>query len=150
MTEMTGWDPWRELEDMHNRLSTYFGNRPARRGEGSETMKATDWIPAVDIAEDEKAYIIKAELPEVAKEDVKVTMERGVLTISGERKLEKEEKGKKFHRIERAYGHFARSFNLPEDVDVANITATQKNGVLTVVVPKAPQSTPRQIDVKVS
>jgi len=147
---MTRWDPWRELEDMHNRLSTYFGNRPARRGEDSETMKATDWIPAVDIAEDEKAYIIKAELPEVAKEDVKVTMERGVLTISGERKLEKEEKGKKFHRIERAYGHFARSFNLPEDVDVANITATQKNGVLTVVVPKAPQSTPRQIDVKVS
>ncbi|RME68202.1 MAG: Hsp20/alpha crystallin family protein [Verrucomicrobia bacterium] len=113
-------------------------------------MKATDWIPAVDIAEDEKAYIIKAELPEVAKEDVKATMERGVLTISGERKLEKEEKGKKFHRIERAYGHFARSFNLPEDGDVANITATQKNGVLTVVVPKAPQSTPRQIDVKVS
>lgn len=113
-------------------------------------MRSAEWAPAVDIAEDDKSYIIKAELPEVEKDKVKVTMERSVLTITGERQIEHEDKGKKFHRVERSYGRFARSFTLPDDVEAAAIQASHKNGVLTVVVPKAPQAKPRQIDVQVS
>src|SRR6266699_1220940 len=90
---LTRWEPLREMEDFHNRLSTLFG-RPQRRtnGHGREEITLADWMPLADITEDEKEYLIKAELPELKKEDVKVTVENGVLTISGERKFEKEEK----------------------------------------------------------
>jgi len=80
-------------------------------------MTVADWSPLVDITEDEKEYVIKTDLPEVKKEDVKVTVENGIVTITGERKLEKEEKGKRYHRIERSYGNFVRSFSLPDDAD---------------------------------
>ena len=95
MTMLTRWDPFRELEDMHNRLSTFFNRAPARLGwgDGGESLALADWSPAVDITEDDKEYLIKAELPEMKKEEVKVTVENGVLSISGERKLEEEKKG---------------------------------------------------------
>jgi HSP20 family protein len=97
-----------------------------------------------------REYLIKAELPEMRKEDVKVTVENGVLTISGERKFEKEEKKKKYHRVERGFGTFMRSFALPDDADFSKVNAEFKNGVLTVHVPKSEHAKPKQIDVKVA
>jgi len=146
---LTRWEPLREMEEFQNRLSTLFG-RPSRRGNGREEITLPDWTPLADITEDEREYLIKAELPEVRKEDVKVTVENGVLTISGERKFEKEEKKRKYHRVERGYGTFMRSFALPDDADFSKVNAEFKNGVLTVHVPKSEQAKPKQIEVKVA
>ncbi len=150
MTALTRWDPFRELEEMHNRLSGFFQRAPARRSDGKEALTVSDWAPAVDIVEDEKEYLIKAELPEVRKEDVKVTVENGVLMISGERRLEKEQKGRKYHRVERAYGSFVRSFMLPDDADAARIRADFDHGVLQVHVAKTEAARPKQIEIKIN
>jgi len=144
------WDPFKELEDLSNRLSSVFGRSPIRlEGDREENLTVTEWAPSVDISEDEKEYVIKAELPEIKREDVKVKVENGVLTLSGERKLEKEEKGKRYHRIERAYGSFTRSFALPDDADGDKVTANFKDGVLRVQVMKSEKARPRAIEVKV-
>ena len=148
MNPLTKWNPFRELEDIQNRLSSLFGRTPMR-GLGEEAMTVSEWTPLVDIVEDDKEYLIKAELPEVKKEDVKVTVENGVLTITGERKFEKEEKGKKYHRIERAYGSFMRSFTLPEGAAGDKISAEFKEGVLKVHLAKSAEAKPKSIDVKV-
>src|SRR5205085_10902516 len=139
------------MEDFQNRLSTLFG-RPQRRtnGHGREEIALADWMPVADITEDEKEYLIRAELPDLKKEDVKVTVENGVLTISGERKFEKEEKKKKYHRVERAYGRFVRSFTLPDDADANGVKAEFKDGMLTVHLPKNEKAKPKQIEVKVA
>src|ERR1700747_3286043 len=128
---LTRWEPLREMEEFQNRLSTLFG-RPQRRGNGRESITLPEWTPLADITEDDKEYVIKAELPELRKEDVKVTVENGVLTISGERKFEKEEKKKKYHRVERGYGSFVRTFALPEDADANKVKAEFKHGILEV------------------
>ena len=149
-TPFTRWDPFKEMEEMANRMGTVFGLTPARVPSGTEEiMTVPEWTPLVDITEDEKEYIVKAELPEVKKEDVKVTVEEGVLTISGERKFEKEEKGKKYHRIERSYGSFLRSFSLPDAADGAKINAEFKDGVLRVHLPKTEKAKPKAVEVKV-
>ena len=148
MNPLAKWNPFRELEDIQNRLSSLFG-RTSLRGLGEETMTVSEWAPLVDLVEDDKEYLIKAELPEVKKEDVKVTVENGVLTISGERKFEKEEENKKYHRIERAYGSFMRSFTLPQDAAGDKINAEFKDGVLKVHLPKSAEAKPKSIDVKV-
>lgn len=151
MNALTRWDPFRELDELQNRLSTFFGRAPVRRQEGGkENMTVAEWAPLVDITEDDEEYLIKAELPEVKKEDVKVTVENGVLTITGERKFEKEEKGKKYHRVERAYGNFVRSFTLPDDADANKVNAEFKDGVLKVRVTKSESAKPKQIEVKVN
>ena len=103
----------------------------------------------VDITEDDKEYLLKAELPELKKEEVKVTVENGELTISGERKFEKEEKGKKYHRIERSYGSFLRSFTLPEGVSGEKVVADFSEGVLKVHLPKDEKAKPKSFEVKV-
>jgi HSP20 family protein len=148
MNPLAKWNPFRELEDIQNRLVSLFGRTPMR-GLGEEAMTVSEWTPLVDIAEDDKEYLVKAELPEVKKEDVKVTVENGVLTIIGERKFEKEEKGKKYHRVERAYGSFMRSFTLPEGAAGEKITAEFKDGVLQVHLAKSAEAKPKSIDVKV-
>ena len=107
-------------------------------------------IPFGNGTEDDKEYLVKAELPEVKKEELKVTVEDGVLTISGERKFEKEENNKRYHRVERAYGSFARSFTVPDDADPAKVHAEFKDGVLNVRIEKAERAKPKTIDVKVS
>ena len=151
MNAIARWDPFRELEEMQNRLSTVFGRAPVKRnGERQEAMTVAEWAPLVDIAEDDKEYLIKAELPEVKKEDVKVLVLDDVLSISGERSREKEEKDKKYHRIERAYGSFERSFTLPEDADGAKIAAEFKDGVLKVRLPKCEKAKPKSVEVKVA
>jgi HSP20 family protein len=147
MNPLTKWSPFRELEDIQDRLSSLFGR--TRMGDLRETMTVSEWTPLVDITEDDKEYLIKAELPDVKKEDVKVTVENGVVTVTGERKFEKEEKGKKYHRIERAYGSFMRSFTLPEGAAGDKISAEFKDGVLKVHLPKSAEAKPKPIDVKV-
>jgi HSP20 family protein len=141
------WNPFRELDEVQNRLSSFFGRFPRTTGNGDLTLPA--WSPQVDITEDEKEYLVKADLPEMKKEEVKVTVEDGVLSISGERKNEKEEKNKKFHRIERSYGKFLRTFTLPEDSDAKKIAAEFKDGVLKVHLPKSPTAKPELVQVKV-
>ncbi len=143
------WDPFKELEEMEKRLATLFGRVPLRSEGEKEAMTVAEWSPLVDITEDEKEYLIKAELPEVKKEDVKLTIQDNVLSISGERKYEKEEKGKKYHRVERAYGSFMRSFTLPEDADGSKVSAEYKDGVLKVHLPKSEKAKPKAIEVKV-
>ncbi len=108
------------------------------------------WSPVVDIMEDEKEYLIKAELPDMKKEDVRLTVENEVLAISGERTFEKEEKGKKYHRTERAYGRFVRSFSLPEDADGSRVSADYKDGMLHVHLPKSQKAKSKAIEVKVA
>ena len=123
---------------------------PVHWPEGQEEpLAVAEWAPLVDISEDDREYQIKAELPEVKKEDVKVTAEEGALTITGERKFEKEEKGKKYHRVERAYGRFLRNFSIPDDARPAKVTAEFKDGVLTVHLAKIEQAKPQHIKVKV-
>ena len=145
------WDPFRELEEMSDRLNRVFARTgSARAADDTGAFLTFDWAPSVDIAETAEAFEIKAELPDVKKDDVKVTVEDGQLRISGERKQEKDEKGKKFHRVERSYGSFMRSFALPENVDDSKLSAEYKDGVLNVRLPKTEQAKPKAIAVKVS
>jgi HSP20 family protein len=134
---------------MSERLNHVF-SRPALRNNGKENLTVADWMPTVDISETEGEYLIKAELPEVKKEDVKVTVENGVLTLQGERRQEKEEKGRRFHRVERSYGSFVRSFSLPDSVDESSVKAEYKDGVLNLHLPKSEKVKPKAIDVKVA
>jgi len=149
MSALTRWDPFKEMDDLQKRLTSIFGLSPQRPVNGKEEMTVAQWLPLVDITEDEKQYLIKAELPEVKKEDVKVTVESGVLTISGERKFEKEEKDKKYHRIERSYGSFTRSFIVPDDADDSKVSAEFRDGLLTVHLAKSEKARPKSIEVKV-
>ena len=144
--QLTKWDPFREMENVFDRYSKALSW--PRLG-SQEIMTSDDWAPRVDIAETEKEFIIKAEIPEVNKEEVKITVNNGVLSIRGERKKEKEQKDKKFHRIERYYGSFTRSFTLPDNVDETKIEASFKDGMLNLQIPKSKESKPKAIDVKI-
>ncbi len=150
MNTLTRWHPFKELDDLQTRLGTLFGRSPVRSENGNETMTLAEWAPLVDITEDKEAFLIKAELPDVKKEEIKVTVNDGVLSISGERKFEKEEKDKKYHRIERAYGSFQRSFTLPEGTDASKVNAEFKDGMLTVRLPKSEITKPQTVEVKVA
>lgn len=151
MNALTHWNPFKEMEDMQGRLSSLLGLAPTRwNGGKEETMTVAQWAPLVDITEDDREYVIKAELPEVRKEDVKVTVEHGTLNISGARTMEKEEKGRRYHRIERSYGSFVRSFALPDDADAQKVNAEFKDGVLHVRVQKNEQAVPKSIEIKVA
>jgi HSP20 family protein len=153
MSALARWNPAREMETMQQRLSSLFDWNPSRRsalnGE-EENMTVPEWAPLVDIAEDDKEYLIKVELPEVRKDDVKVTVESGTLTISGERKAEKEEKGRRFHRVERYFGRFERSFTIPDNTEADHVKAEFKDGVLRVHLAKSEKARPKQIEVNVS
>jgi HSP20 family protein len=154
MSTLIKWNPFRELDEMQNRLGMFFGagfpTFPRRFGNGDgKSLKLPDWSPLVDITEDDHEYLFKADLPEMKKDDVKVTVENGGLSISGERKTEKEEKKRKFHRIERAYGFFERTFTVPEDADAAKVVADFRDGVLKIHLPKVLMAKPKPIEVKV-
>lgn len=141
------WDPFRELEDMQRRfLGGAFGKD---YNFGNEALQRTEWAPAVDIAETPEAYTLHAELPSMKKEDIKLTVEDGVLTLTGERKLEREEKNKTYHRVERSYGRFQRSFTLPTAVDETKVAASYDNGVLNVLIPKAAPPPPKMKEIKI-
>jgi len=150
MNTMTRWNQLRQLEALQHGLGSLFNRSQGQWPEGQEEQIAVpEWAPLVDISEDDKEYLIKAELPEVKKEDVKVTAEDGTLTITGERKFEKEEKGKKYHRVERSYGTFVRNFSFPDDASPSKVSAEFKDGVLSVHLTKTEKAKPQQIEVKV-
>ena len=151
MNALTRWNQLKELEALRHGLGNLLNRSPAQWSEGQEEpMAVVEWSPLVDISEDDKEYLIKAELPEVKKEDVKVTAENGTLTIMGERRYEKEDKNKKYHRVERAYGTFGRSFSLPDDASPGKVTADFKDGVLKVHLAKDEKARPQQVEVSVS
>lgn len=142
------WEPFKEADEFFRGFSSPLFNRWLRTV--GENGTGIEWAPAADISETEKEYVVKAELPGVKREDVKVTLDNGVLTIQGERRHEKEEKSEKTHRTERFYGSFSRSFTLPENADANGIRAESKDGVLSVRVPKlaAGKAKPVQIQVQ--
>jgi HSP20 family protein len=144
------WDPLNRLDDMQQQMSHLFDLAPLRSESGRELMAVAEWAPPVDITEDEQEYLIQMELPEIKREEMKLNIEHGVLSVSGERKKENEEKTRKQHRIERSYGRFVRSFTLPDDASPANVKAEFKNGVLCIHVPKDEMAKPKSIDIKVS
>jgi len=140
------WDPFASVDASFNRLlPSLFGQWPRFSFDGS----TVEWRPSADISETDQEYLIRAEVPAVKKEDVKVTVDRGIITIQGERKQEKEEKSEKHHRVERFYGSFERSFSLPEGVDADAIRCDSKDGVLTVHVPKSKAEAPKVKQIKV-
>jgi HSP20 family protein len=146
----TTWNPLRDLRAFENRLERFFGRSSLINDDDGDTLTMSHkWSPRVDITEDDKEYLVKAELPELRKEDVKVTVENGELIISGERKFEKEEKGKKYHRVEFSYGNFLRHFTLPEGVKSEMIAADFKDGVLNIHLPKNAKAKPKAIEVSV-
>jgi HSP20 family protein len=151
MNALKRWNRLKGLEAVQHGLDSLLGGSSLHRPEGQEEQIAVpEWSPLVDISEDDKEYLIKVELPDVKKEDVKVTAQEGTLTIMGERKFEQEEKGRKYHRVERAYGSFGRSFSLPDDASPAKVTAEFKDGMLTVHLVKDEKAKPQQVEVKVS
>ena len=133
---LTNWRPLRGFDDFFNRpLGAFFG--ADEEGSAAKLLSAElSWRPAADISETDKEYLVKAQLPGVKKDDVELSIEHGMLTIQGERKVEKSSEDEKMHRTESFYGKYARSFTLPEDVDEKKISAQCKDGVLTVHLPK--------------
>lgn len=143
--QLTRWNPFVELDDIQQRLNRLFTEKTAK----SPADAFADFMPPVDIQETDNEFIVKADLPEMKKEEVKVHLENGVLVIEGERRLDKQEKGNRFHRLEREYGKFVRRFAMPTDIDADKVRAEFKEGVLNVYLPKAPSAKPKLIDVKV-
>ena len=143
---MVRWDPFANLDDMFARMPSLLARWPRTSGEGEGSV---EWAPTVDISETDAEYLLKAQLPAVSKEDVHITFDDGMLTISGERKQEKEEKGEKYHRIESLHGAFSRSFSLPESIDAAAIRAEGKDGVITVHVPKSKGEARKPKEIKI-
>lgn len=142
-------DPFRELENLSSRLNRIIG-QPLSAQFGDEAPAFGDWAPAMDIEETDSEYLVRADLPSIKKEEVKIGISDGILTIEGERKREKEERGKKFHRVERSYGKFIRRLAIPTDVDPQKVTAKFADGELQVHLPKSASAKPRSIDVNVT
>ena len=145
---------WNQLKDMEeatqNRFNRFLGGFPNRIGSGqTHSLTVADWSPEVDISQDDQEYLLKADLPEMKKEDVKVTVEDGILCVSGERKSVRKDEKRKFHRIERSFGNFRRSFTLPEDTDSTKVTADFRDGVLKVHLPTTAIERSKATQVKV-
>lgn len=140
-------DPFRDLLEWQRDLNRLFEGNLARSSQEGTALNA--WTPAVDIYEDTDAFLIKLELPEVSKEDVKVNLNDDILSITGERKFENEDKRDGYHRVERSYGQFYRSFTLPPNVNAEAIGAQFKDGVLRLTLPKKEEAKPKQINVKI-
>src|SRR5882724_5591367 len=141
----------REMEEAtQNRFNRFLGGFPNRIGTGeTHSLTVADWSPEVDISQDDQEYLLKADLPEMKKEDVRVTVEDGILCVSGERKGEKEDHKRKFHRLERSFGNFRRSFTLPENTNDSKVTADFRDGVLKVHLPTTTTAKSKAVLVKV-
>jgi HSP20 family protein len=152
MNKLITWNPLREMDEAQNRFNPFsLGEFPNRMGSGEiHSLAVADWSPEIDISEDDHGYLLKADLPEMKKDDVRVTVEDGILCVSGERKIEKEDQKRKFHRTERSFGNFRRSFTLPEDADSKKVTAEFRDGVLKVHLPTTPIARSKAIEVKVT
>ena len=143
---MNRWDPFRDLGSLQDRMNRLFDD--AGRGwRHEEPAATTTWSPAVDIFETEGEIVVKAELPGVDRKDITLHLENNVLTLKGERRFEKETKEENYHRIERAYGGFSRSFSIPATVDEEKIRADYRDGILKIALPKKEQAKPKQIRI---
>ncbi len=142
---ITRWDPFREVVALQNRVNSLFRDL----NDGDSPLSTAGFVPAVDVYEDEKAVILKLEVPGIEEKDLDVSVENHTLTVKGERKMEKEEKEENFHRIERRYGSFFRAFTLPTTVDTENVQASYNAGVLKLELKKKPEAQPKQIKVNV-
>jgi HSP20 family protein len=144
MAMITRWDPFREMNVLQSNLNRIFQDY----GRGSdELMTSGTFVPPVDIYEDEHNITLKMEVPGIDEKDINITLENNTLTVRGERKLEKEEKEENFHRMERRYGAFTRSFSLPNTVDAEHVTANYNNGILNIQLAKRAEAKPKQIKV---
>ena len=146
------FDPFRDLVGLQERMNRMFDEsfRGIARPQGDDWALGGSWAPAVDIYEHEGNIVLKAELPGVEPKDVDIRLENNVLSLRGERRFDSEVKQENYHRVERAYGAFSRSFSLPTTVEVSKIAAEYRDGVLTLRLPKAEEAKPRQIEVKIS
>ncbi len=141
------WDPFRDLVSLRDRMNRLFEDAVSTARSGEKDMISSAWAPSVDIYEDENQLVLTAEVPGIAEKDIEIKVEDNTLSIMGERRLEKETKEENYHRIERSYGSFVRSFTLPNYVDVENIRAEHENGVLKVTMPKRAELKPRKVKI---
>jgi HSP20 family protein len=143
------WEPARELNTVHNEMNrlfnTFFDSSTSRNGGGRAIVRR--WVPAMDLVETDDHFVLRADLPGLSEADVKIEVEANVLTISGERKSEHEQRSKGYYRVERSFGSFSRSLTLPEGVDADAITASFESGVLEVQIPKPEQHKPRKVQI---
>ena len=142
------YDPWNRFSQMQRELERVLGGRAATRGDESTESATADWVPAVDIKEEQNRFIVYADIPGVEPKDIEITMDNGVLTIRGDRQNETSEEKEGFKRVERTRGTFYRRFALPDTADVENITAKGNHGVLEVVIPKQEKAQPRRVTVE--
>jgi HSP20 family protein len=149
MSTLIRWEPTRELSTLRDRMDRLFSDALGRGWGGEEGLASGIWMPPVDVFEKPDSIVLKADLPEVNKDAVDISIENNTLTIKGERKLENETKERNFYRMERSYGTFSRSFTLPPTVATDKVEASFENGVLTLTLPKREETKPRQIKVKV-
>ena len=147
---ITRFDPFRDLAVLQDRMNRLFNDSFQGRGREDDLMSHGSWRPAVDIYEVEGSLVLKAELPDLRREDIDVNIENNTLTIRGERKIAQEVKQENFHRIERAYGTFVRQFTLPPTVDATKVSAEYKNGVLSVTLPVREEAKPRSVKIDVA
>ena len=140
---ITRWDPFREVVALQNRMNSLF----REMNEGDNPLTTASFVPAVDIYEDSKKVVLKLEVPGMEEKDLDIRVENNTLTVKGERKFEKDEKEENFHRIERRYGTFFRSFSLPSTVDTENVQANYSAGILKLELSKKPEAQPKQIKV---
>jgi len=146
---LTRWDPWREMEGLQRGINRLFDESSSARTQGQEGAAGAMWAPAVNTYEDKDAFLLSCDLPGMDQKDVKLNLDNNMLTISGTRKLEHEDKRENYQRVECFFGTFSRSFTLPATVDAAKIDASMENGVLTIRLPKQEESKPKQIAIKV-
>lgn len=144
------WEPYRDLMTFQERMNRLFDGSVGRWRGSEESMDSGVWSPAVDIYETEHDIVLKAELPEINQKDIDIRLENNTLTLKGERRFEKETKQENYHRVERAYGAFSRSFTLPTSVDQEKIKAEYKDGILKITLPKKEEVKPKQIQVSVN
>ena len=140
------WDPFRDLITLREKMNRLFEDTFATRGEEKDLMAST-WTPSVDIYETENEVVLTAEIPGIEDQDIEIKLEDSTLSIKGERKLEKETKEENYHRIERAYGTFYRSFTIPHNVDQDKIQAEHENGVLKITMPRKPELKPQKVKI---
>src|ERR1700730_11944441 len=148
MTVLTRWDPYRELNTLQDRMNRLFNASFSNEGR-DESLATSGFAPAVDVYEDEHNVTLKIEVPGIDEKDIDVRVENNILTVHGERKIEKEEKEENYRRVERQYGSFTRTFTLPQTVDTENVSATYEKGVLKISLPKKAEAKPKQIKVQV-
>jgi len=149
MTTITRWDPFRDLVSLQERMNRLFEDSLSRSKTTDQEMAMGAWTPAVDIFETPELVVMRADLPGVDLKDIDVRIENNMLTLRGERKFLKEAKEEDYHRIERSYGIFSRSFQLPGSIDQTKIAASHKDGVLEVHLPKREDTRPKQIKVDI-